>query len=88
MHVHIFVINSLLSAAYYCRTSNNLLHQIVTFFYIVKMDRGDSLLSSSAKIKLIVSVVAEKNESKDGNIMKINNVFSMKIEGEKYKFRA
>ncbi len=34
------------------------------------MDKGNSPFSSGAKIKLITSVVAEKNASKFGNILK------------------
>ncbi len=54
-------------------------HDIIEFFMMMNkfqkypvadMDRGHSPISSGAKIKLITSVVAEKNTSKVGKIMK------------------
>ncbi len=53
----------------YCKTSNNSLHQIFGFLawkntkilHVVKMDKRDSPHSSSAKIKMIASAIAEKN---------------------------
>ncbi len=50
------------------------------------MNRGDSLLSSGANIKLIASVIAEEEKtSKVGKIVKQILLFFMNREGEKYK---
>ncbi len=55
------------------------------------MDRGDFLFPV-VKIKLIASVVAEKNASKIGKIMEQFHIFyeqgRLEVQASPYKFRA